>query len=396
MAELIIEEKKCIGCGLCIKSCSYNALNLINKKAVVNDNCVFCGACIKACPVDAIYIKKDKIEYKDLSKYKDIWIFIEQEDEEILPVSYELLSKGRELAIEKKCNVNAIVLGSNLKKVFNEIFEYGANKIYYYESKDFDKKLEETYIEYLDYISKTYNPEIFLFGATGFGRSLAPKLAAKLNTGLTADCTVLSIDKDGLLNQTRPAFGGNLMATIICPNHRPQMATVRPGIMKASKIGDKNKNREVIRITEIKLNNMKTELIEKKIVEKAKSISDANIIVSVGRGIGSQKNIEIAKEFAEFLGAELGVSRPLVDIGWANYDRQIGQTGSAVSPNLLITLGISGAIQHLAGISGAETIISVNTDPEAPIFSVADYKVVDDCVEFSKKIIKKMKDSNWR
>lgn len=391
MAELIIEEKKCIGCGLCIKSCSYNALNLINKKAVVNDNCVFCGACIKACPVDAIYIKKDKIEYKDLSKYKDIWIFIEQEDEEILPVSYELLSKGRELAIEKKCNVNAIVLGSNLKKVFNEIFEYGASKIYYYESKDFDKKLEETYIEYLDYISKTYNPEIFLFGATGFGRSLAPKLAAKLNTGLTADCTVLSIDKDGLLNQTRPAFGGNLMATIICPNHRPQMATVRPGIMKASKIGDKNKNREVIRITEIKLNNMKTELIEKKIVEKAKSISDANVIVAVGRGIGSQKNIEIAKEFAEFLGAELGVSRPLVDIGWANYDRQIGQTGSAVSPNLLITLGISGAIQHLAGISGAETIISVNTDPEAPIFSVADYKVVDDCVEFSKKMIKKLK-----
>jgi electron transfer flavoprotein alpha subunit len=324
-----------------------------------------------------------------LSKYKDIWVFIEQESDEILPVSYELLSKGRELAYEKKCNVNALILGTNLQVKFKNIFEYGANKIYYLESGEFDKKLDEIYIEYLEYINRTYFPEIFLFGATGFGRSIAPRLAVRLNTGLTADCTILSVDENGLLKQTRPAFGGNLMATIICPNHRPQMATVRPKIMNAFRIIENDKSREVINLEEIKLENQKTELIEKIIAEKAKSISDADIIVSVGRGIGSKKNIEIAQVFADLLGAEVGVSRPLVDLGWADYNKQIGQTGSAVAPKLLITLGISGAIQHLAGIDGAKTIISINTDPEAPIFSIANYKVVGDCIEILKGLINK-------
>lgn len=389
MAELIIEKNKCIGCGICIKSCPYNALNLTNDKAVVNDNCIFCGSCIKACPVDAIYIKRKKTNYKNLSNYKDIWVFVEQESDEILPVSYELLTKSRELANKKNCKVNALILGKNLKAKFKDIFEYGADKIYYFESNEFGKKLDEIYIAYLEYVSKKYQPEIFLFGATGFGRSVAPKLAARLNTGLTADCTILSVDDNGLLEQTRPAFGGNLMATIICPNHRPQMATVRPGIMSDDRIIKQEKKREIIKLEEIKLKNRKTELIEKVIEEKAKSISDANIIVSIGRGIGSQKKIEIAQEFANLIGAELGVSRPLVDTGWVDYDKQIGQTGSTIAPKLLITLGISGAIQHLAGISGAETIISINTDPVAPIFSVADYKIVGDCIEILKGLISK-------
>ncbi|MBN2285585.1 MAG: electron transfer flavoprotein subunit alpha [Tissierellales bacterium] len=390
MAELIIDTKKCIGCGLCIKSCAYNALSLANKKAVVDDDCVFCGSCIKSCPVEAIWIEREIVEIKDLTNYKDIWVLIEEDRDEILPVSYELLTKGRELAAEKKCDVNALILGNNIQKKFENIFEFGANKIYYFEGSEFNEKLDEVFIEYLDYVCKVYNPEIFLFGATGFGRSIAPKLAARLNTGLTADCTILSIDDNGLLKQTRPAFGGNLMATIICPNHRPQMATVRSGVMKAYKVIDKNRRKELINIEAIKLQNKKTELIERIIEEKTKSISDAEIIVSVGKGIGSQKNIEIVQKFADLLGAEIGVSRPLVDIGWAGYEKQIGQTGSVIAPKLLIALGISGAIQHLAGISGAQTIIAINTDPEASIFSVADYKVVGDCIEILKGVINKL------
>ena len=232
-----------------------------------------------------------------------------------------------------------------------------------------------------------YKPEILLLGATGFGRSLAPRIAARVKTGLTADCTILEIDHEtGLLHQTRPAFGGNLMATIVCPGHRPQMATVRPGIMPVQD-PDFSREGQIISMEYEDSIEKKIKLMEEILAPEVKTIADAEIIVAVGRGIGSQKNMALAEKLASLIGGSLGVSRPLVDIGWGNHKNQIGQTGSSISPKLLISCGISGAIQHLAGISGAENIIAINTDPEAPIFNTAHYKVVGDCVEILKKMI---------
>ncbi len=389
MSGLIIDSDACRGCGICIKSCTYEALEMKDKKAKVNENCILCGMCIDSCPFDAIKIEKEKTNSIELDKYKDIWVFIEQNNGVIEAVSYELLSKARELSKERNCSVKAILLGENVGKDLDVLFAYGADKVYISEHEILKDNLEEVYLEFLDKVILDYKPEIFLFGATNFGRSIAPRIAARVKTGLTADCTILEIDeKSGLLNQTRPAFGGNLMAQIVCPEHRPQMATVRPGVMEAVK--KETNAKEVINIDMPSIKEPSIKIIENIIEEKAESISDAEIIVSVGRGIGSQKNLALVEKLAELLGGKVGVSRPLVDIGWADQKNQIGQTGSIVAPKLLVTFGISGAIQHLAGISGAETIISINTDKDAAIFTVANYKVVGDCVEILKSMISKL------
>ncbi len=387
MAELIIDNEKCVGCGLCAKSCANDALYIEDKKAIVNDNCIFCGICIDSCPFNAISIEKESSVDTDLSLYDGIWVFAEQQNGKVLPVVYELLSKGKDLALEKGCKLTALIFGEDIKSNIQGLFSYGADQVIVCEDLALAKNIDENYIGLFDILINKYKPEILLFGATGFGRSIAPRVAGRVKTGLTADCTKLEIDKEtGLLHQTRPAFGGNLMATIICPNHRPQMATVRPGVMVAQEIKDCSQG-DIITVSmpEIKYNNV--EVLEEILSHEIDTIADAEVIVSVGRGIGSQKNIELANRLAELIGGTIGVTRPLVDIGWSSYKSQIGQTGSSVAPKLLIACGISGAIQHLAGISNAETIIAINSDPEAPIFSVADYKVVGDCVEIIKKLI---------
>ena len=334
------------------------------------------------------------------TKEKEIWIFIQESGGHPLDVSFELLSKGRELAKELDAKLCALMIGSDLssKEELNNYADY----VYYIEDSVFSSAIELNYARAAEIAISEYQPEIMLFGATKFGRAMAPAIAAKLHTGLTADCTILEIDKEkNLLQQTRPAFGGNLMATIICPDHRPQMATVRPGIFQRIE-PDPSIKTEFIDLKKAlpKLNEALDKLKDTgiKILETTDqplggSIKDAEILIVCGRGIGSKANVakaaKLAHKISENIGipADYGVTRPLVDLGWAEYSHQVGQTGLSVAPRVLVSLGVSGAIQHLAGISGAKTIIAVNTDPEAPIFRAAHYALNADCMEIVDEML---------
>ncbi len=387
MAGLMIDREKCKGCGRCIKVCAAGALSLQEKKAVVDPaKCAMCSICLDSCKFGAISMEKDE-GTADLSAYHGVFVFAECNEEGPLPVAFELLGKGRELADSKGTKLAALLIGSGVETFAPALIAHGADEVILCDDKVYAEGFDEPYAKAVASLVKREKPEILLFGATMFGRSLAPRVAANLRTGLTADCTVLEIDKEtGLLRQTRPAFGGNLMATIVCANTRPQMATVRPGIMLALP-EDSSRKGLVRKDTAPAPAFSGMELLEVVKTAKVESIKDVRIIVDAGRGVGSSKNLKLVKHLAELLGGELGCSRPLVDTGWAEYPHQVGQTGCTVAPDLLITVGVSGAIQHLAGISNAKTIVAINSDPDAPIFSLAHYKIVGDCMEIVKEMI---------
>ena len=248
----------------------------------------------------------------------------------------------------------------------------------------------EVFAPWICSLARERKPEVILYGATAFGRELAPGVAVRLQTGLTADCTVLELDPaTGLLQQTRPAFGGNLMATIVCPAHRPQMATVRPGVFAAPAPDSER----IGAVSEVALDaalTSRVRVLEVEPAHDAASVADAERLVVVGRGIGSKKSLPLMRKLADLLGAELGCTRPLVEAGWLEYRHQVGQTGASVAPELLISVGVSGAIQHLAGIGGAKTVIAINDDPEAPIFGAAQYKVVGDCIEVVQSLVERL------
>ena len=391
MSGLRIDAALCKGCGKCTKVCTSGALKVENKKAVVDEaKCILCGICKDSCKFNAISLEKEKAG-SSLADYHGVFVFAELGEDGPLPVAFELLGKGRTLADELGVKLNAVAVGWEIEPYAKALIAHGADEVILCDDPLYKDGLEEPVADAIVSLVQREKPEILLFGATMFGRSLAPRVAARLKTGLTADCTVLEIDAESrLLRQTRPAFGGNLMATIVCPNHRPQMATVRPGVMPALE-ADENRTGTVRRDSAAAAAFSGVELLEAVKAAKAESIKDAKIIVDAGRGVGSKKNLKVVKELAELLGGALGVSRPLVDMGWSEYSHQVGQTGCTVAPDLLICVGVSGAIQHLAGISGAKKIIAVNSDPDAPIFSVAHYKVVGDCMEIVREMIAQLK-----
>ena len=390
MSGLHIDLERCKGCGRCVKVCASGALKVENKKAVLDESkCILCGMCKDSCKFDAISTEK---EAKTVSAdWSGVYVFAELAEKKPLPVAFELLGKGRALADQLGAKLTAVAVGYEIDSCAAALIAHGADEVVLCDDAAYASGLEEPFANAIVRLVNREKPEILLFGATLFGRSLAPRVAARLRTGLTADCTVLEIDAETrLLRQTRPAFGGNLMATIVCPNHRPQMATVRPGVMPAAE-PDPTRTGTVRRDTEPADPFTGTELLEAVQAAKAESIKDAKIIVDAGRGVGSSKNLKVVRQLAELLGASLGVSRPLVDMGWSEYSHQIGQTGCTVAPDLLICVGVSGAIQHLAGISGAKTIIAINSDPDAPIFSVAHYKLVGDSMEIVRELISQLK-----
>lgn len=399
MSGLMVDAARCVGCKRCERACAFGGIVVEGRLARPTDACTLCGGCVEACPVDAIAIERDEAGKEpgcDLSVYRDIWV-VAQVDAEgaLLPVVFELVGKALELAEARGCQVVA-VLGEagRAPRQAERLAATGVAEVIHVVDERLAHADAEVFAQWICALAEERRPEAMLFGATAFGRELAPRVAVRLQTGLTADCTALDIDpKTGALLQTRPAFGGNLMATIECPAHRPQMATVRPGVFAAPERVTAEAGASVDLaagiITQAPLAH---EVAPRVIVFGIEpvtggSIAQAERLVVVGRGIGSKKNLPLMERLAELLHAELGCTRPLVEAGWLDYAHQVGQTGAAVAPKLLVGVGVSGAIQHLAGIGGAETVVAINEDAAAPILGVADYAVVGDAVEVVTELI---------
>jgi electron transfer flavoprotein alpha subunit len=392
-----VDLEKCIGCKLCVRACALNAIEVINKKAVIDTaKCNLCAACVEACKkYGAITITKESASTGiSLGDYKNVAVFIEQRHDKIAGVSYEMLGEGRKLADQLGEQLIAVLVGYNMQKQADELVKFGADKVYYFDGPDLAVFRDETYAITVSNFIKETKPAIFLAGATAIGRSFIPKVAAKVYGGLVADCTKLEIDTEKrLLLGTRPAFGGNLMATIICPHHRPQMATVRHKVMKqAQKVETRTGETIVSRIAAGSVQERTTILDVVKEVESTVNITEADIIVSGGRGIQKPENFALLRELAETLGGAVGASRAAVDAGWIPYSHQVGQTGKTVCPKLYIACGISGSVQHMAGMQSSDFIVAINKDPEATIFQIANLGIVGDALEVVPALTKAFKE----
>lgn len=385
----------CTGCELCIASCPFGAIEMRDGKAFLTDSCTMCGACVDACELKAIERTEDlpSKTAMDISAYKGVWVFAEQHKGSISSVTLELLGEGRKLADKRNSKLSAVLIGTKIKEKAKELIACGADTVYVVDDPALADFNDDPYSEILVNLAKQHKPEIILGGATAIGRSFIPKVACELYTGLTADCTGLDIDpENGNLLQTRPAFGGNIMATIITPNHRPQVATVRHKVMKQAE-PDASRKGEIIEIPFTSHASIRTKVIKtvEDLTQKV-NLCEADIIVSGGRGLGDPKNFTLIQELAKAIGGAVGASRAAVDEGWIAYPHQVGQTGKTVCPKLYIACGISGAIQHLAGMQSSDVIIAINKDPHAPIFSVATYGIVGDLKEVIPIMIKKFKE----
>ena len=397
MSIAIIIEK-CTGCSLCVKACPFDAIRIMDKKATIDLNkCTLCGACKDVCKFKAVLLEKTPAQcaLPDIKGYKGIWVFIEQKNGRVQTVSYELLAKANELAKKLNCQVSGVLIGDKLEDQLDELIFCGADNIYLVEAPELINFQDEPYTNILVELVKKHKPEIFLCGATNIGRSLISRVAINIKAGLTADCTGLDIDPDKkILLQTRPAFGGNIMATIISPNYRPQMATVRHKVFAPMPADKKRKGKIIKESFDSSLYFSRTRLLD--IIEEIEStvnLSEANIIISGGRGMGGGENFKLLEELAHVLGAAVGSSRAAVDSGWMPYSHQVGQTGRTVAPKIYFACGISGQIQHLVGMQSSKIIIAINKDPEAPIFKVATYGIVGDLFKILPILTKTFKEA---
>ncbi len=391
---LKIKEKNCVGCEVCIDKCPYDALYMRENIAIVDEEkCTLCGVCVDHCNFKAIeLITKSQKDFSYLNQYEGIWVLAEQREGELLNVSIELVGEAKKLAKKKETDVTAVLAGNDLSNQAEVLIARGADNVYILENSELENYRTEPYTQVISDLIEQEKPEIVLLGATNNGRDLGPRLAARLDTGLTADCTELDIDSEKeILLQTRPAFGGNLMATIVCPEHRPQMATVRPGVMMELE-EDNNRIGEIIKLqSDIEEKNMITKI--KNIIKEPKAsidLENANIIVAGGRGIGCPDNFSLIEKLADTVDGEVGASRAVVDEGWISKEHQVGQTGKTVKPTLYIACGISGAIQHKAGMQNSDYIIAINKDSEAPIFDICDYGIIGDLKDIIPELIEEI------
>jgi electron transfer flavoprotein alpha subunit len=416
---------KCIACGArCEASCNKDAIEMNEKgEPVINTaKCIGCRKCVKVCPAEAIEMyftpeeqkilaeiaaKEKKTGVKEVSaeeaailaeikEYKGVWVFVEHTEGDPAAVSWELLGAGAELAKKLGVELCSVVIGDKVEKLCQDSIAYGASKVYVVDSPVFHYYRTEAYYKVICYLVDKYKPEIILIGATGLGRDLAGAVATKLSTGLTADCTGLAIDDKGFLLQTRPAFGGNIMATILTERTRPQMSTVRPHVMTMPGY-DKSRKGEIVReAVPIKEEEIAVKVLE--VVEDAKGaecidLEGADVIVSGGRGMKARENFALLQQLADELGGVVGCSRAVVEAKWMPVERQVGQTGKTVRPKIYIACGISGAIQHLVGMQTSDVIIAINQDKQAPIFEVATYGIVGDVFQVVPALIKRIRES---
>jgi electron transfer flavoprotein alpha subunit len=421
--KAMLLEGKCIACGArCQSVCPVNCVDMNDAcEPVINqEKCIGCLKCVKICPAQAIdmYFSPEEqaildqlqaesdgavVEEEDpeakalalkLAPYNGVWVFIEQTEGEPAKVSWELLGKGRELADTLRVPLSAIVMGENVEHLCHAAFAYGADRAYLLDAPVFRHYRTESYLKGVCHLVDRYRPEIILMGATGLGRDLAGAVATVIGTGLTADCTGLGIDDKRNLMQTRPAFGGNIMATIMCDKYRPQMATVRPHVMP---MAEKQPERggEIIREScPIQEDDVLVKVLD--IISDRKKdhvdVAAAEFIVSGGRGMMGKENFAMLQELADELGGVVGASRSAVDAGWMPQERQVGQTGKTVRPKIYIACGISGAIQHLVGMQDSDVIIAINRDREAPIFEVATYGIVGDLFQIIPAITNRLRE----
>ena len=391
---LKIDLEKCVGCGSCTGACPFGALSLDGAgKACVSEACTACGSCVEACPVGALELDRGEAKAAEgLDGWRGVWIYAEQREGELQGVTRELLGKGRELADALGEKLTAVLLGSGVGGMVAELFEYGADRVIRVDRPELEHYTAEPYAEAMEALAKKYKPEVILAGATSVGRGFIAKVAVALHTGLTADCTGLEMDLEKrLLVQTRPAFGGNIMARIVCPDHRPQMATVRPKVFAAPERQAGRTGEEIVE--DLALKPPVVRVAERvKAMENEKNVAEAEIIVTGGRGLGKPENFALMRELADALGgAAVGASRAAVDAGWISAFHQVGQTGKTVRPKVYVACGVSGQIQHLVGMNSSDTIIAINKDPDAPIFGVADIGIVGDLFKVVPALIAELK-----
>lgn len=386
---LRIDTEKCIGCGVCETQCAFGAIEVVAGVAQVNDKCTLCGTCVDNCEVaalsiDAVAPGASKI---DLAAYTGVLVFAEFRHGSLAPVALELLGIGRQIANSKGVALSAVLLGHGLAGQAETLIAHGADTVYRVDDPALQHFTDEAYANIVEDLIREHKPEIVLAGATAIGRSFIPKVATALGAGLTADCTDLAVGEDGNLLQTRPAFGGNIMATIVCPDTRPQMATVRPLVMKADPWDGNRCGQVVDFIPKAGRLASRVEVLSTVLADQDKvNLTEANIVVAGGRGLENEKGFVLIRELADLLDGAVAASRAAVDAGWIDYPHQVGQTGKTVAPKVYICCGISGAIQHLVGMRSAETIIAINKDPNAPIFDVATYGIVGDLFEILPKL----------
>ncbi len=393
---LKVDSEKCIGCGVCEDQCAFGAITVEDGCAVVGDTCTLCGSCVDACEAGALRIEEAESGRGtvDLSQWQGIWVFAEFRHGEVAPVTHELLGVGRRLADQRGVPLGAVLPGSGVRGECDALIAAGADTVYLVDDPALARYREDVYGRVLEDLIRCYRPEVVLAGATAIGRSVIPQVATRLGAGLTADCTGLDIrPEDGTLLQTRPAFGGNIMATIECPDTRPQMATVRPKVM-APLEPDPARTGQVVEV-EIAagLLESQVEVLETVVSETEQvNIQEVEMLVAGGRGVEGEKGFALIRELAEELGGAVAASRAAVDSGWISYPHQVGQTGKTVCPKLYIACGISGAVQHAVGMQSAEVVVAINRDANAPIFDIATYGLVGDLFEVVPLLAKKIQE----
>ena len=392
MAQIAVLERKCTGCGLCQRNCPFGAIEMKNGKPELNAACKVCGICVKNCPEKAIVKLETKVDSVDKSKWNDILVYAEVSGGRLHPVGLELIGKARELAASVPgFKVKAILVGEGVSAYAQELRHYGVSEIAVYDDPELSYYRADAYAACVEDYIKFAKPSVVLVGATALGRSLAPRLSTRFHTGLTADCTTLILRENTDLVQIRPAFGGNIMAQIVTTNTRPQFATVRYKVMNPPVREEAANGEIVIRKLPKAVAACKASCVSVKPIPPKQSISDAEILVVGGRGLQKEADLDMVKELGKLLGGDWAVTRPLVEKGWTTNDRQIGLSGRTVRPRLIITCGVSGAIQFTACMNGSDHIVSINTDKDAPIFAVAHVAIVGDLYEIVPQLIEKLK-----